>query len=131
MSSWNGADGEFVAERMPHKTKVARKPERVGAEMKSLACGETGILLKLDIMEGKEANQRKDYAQLYGEGTAVTLHLTQEYYGTGRVVHADLAFFISEDTFGSEGKGTALLGDGKNSTQRVPSSLPKVMGTWS
>eukprot|EP00731_Ephydatia_muelleri_P023094 Em0015g677a len=33
--------------------------------MKSLACGETGILLKLDIMEGKEANQRKDFAQLY------------------------------------------------------------------
>eukprot|EP00731_Ephydatia_muelleri_P015871 Em0009g295a len=65
MSSWNGADGEFVAEEMPHKTKVARKPEGVGAEMKSLACGETGILLKLDIMEGKEANQRKDYAQLY------------------------------------------------------------------
>ena len=28
--------------------------------------------------------------------------------------------FISEDTFGSEGKGTALHGDGKNSTQRVP-----------
>ena len=40
MSSWNGADGEFVAEGMPHKTKVARKPERVGAEMKSLACGD-------------------------------------------------------------------------------------------
>ena len=66
--------------------------EGVGAEMKSLACGEAGILLKLDIMEGEEANQRKDYAQLYGEGTAVTLRLTQEYYGTGRVVHADSAF---------------------------------------
>ena len=92
MSSWNGADGEFVAEGRPHKTKVACKPVGVGAEMKSLACGETGILLKLDIMEGKEANQRKDYAQLYGEGTAVTLRLTQEYYGTGQVVHADSAF---------------------------------------
>ena len=31
MSSWNGADGEFVAEGMPHKTKVARKPEGVGS----------------------------------------------------------------------------------------------------
>ena len=92
MSSWNGADGEFVAEGMPHKTKVARKPEVMGAEMKSMACGETGILLKQDIMVGKEANQRKDYAQLYGEGTAVTLRLTQEYYGSGQVVHADSAF---------------------------------------
>ena len=39
--------------------------------------------------------------------------------------------FISEDTFGFAEKGTAFHGDGKNSTQRVPSSLPKVMGTWS
>ncbi|KAL5467108.1 hypothetical protein EMCRGX_G031290 [Ephydatia muelleri] len=35
-------------------------------------------------MEGKEANRRKDFSQEYGEGTAVTLRLTKEYYGTGR-----------------------------------------------
>ena len=67
-------------------------PEGVGAEMKALACGETGIILKLDMMEGREANRRKDFSQEYGEGTAVTLRLTKEYYGTGRVVHADSAF---------------------------------------
>ena len=125
MSSWNGADGEFVAEEMPHKTKVARKPEGVGAEMKSLACGETGILLKLDIMEGKEANQRKDYAQLYGEGTAVTLRLTQEYYGTGRVFHADSAFSSVKTLLALQERGLHFMGMVKNSTQRVPSSLPK------
>eukprot|EP00731_Ephydatia_muelleri_P029660 Em0021g183a len=37
-------------------------------------------------MEGKEANRRKDFSQEYGEGTAVTLRLTKEYYGIGRVV---------------------------------------------
>ena len=57
MSSWNGADGEFVAQGMPHKTKVARKPEGVGAEMKSLACGETCILLKLDIYNGRNGSK--------------------------------------------------------------------------
>ena len=98
--------------------------------MKSLACGETGILLKLDIMEGKEANQRKDYAQLYGEGTAVTFRLTQEYYGTGRVVHAVSAFSSVKTLLALQERGLHFMGDGKNSTQRVPSSLPKVMGTW-
>ena len=89
----SGSDGEYVAEGMPHKAKIARKPEGVGAEMKTLACGgETGIILKLDMMEGREANRRKDFSQEYGEGTAVTLRLTKEYYGTGRVVHADSAF---------------------------------------
>ena len=49
MSAWKGPDGEYVAEGMPHKTKIARKPEGVGAEMKALACGEAGIILKLDV----------------------------------------------------------------------------------
>ena len=49
ISAWKGSDGEYVAEGMPHKTKIAHKPEGVGVEMKALACGETGIILKLDI----------------------------------------------------------------------------------
>ena len=122
---------EFVAEGMSHKTKVARKPEGVGAKMKSLACGETGILLKLDIMEEKETNHIKDYAQLYGEGTAVTLRLTQEYYGTGQVVHADSAFSSVNTFLALQERGLHFMWNGKNSTQRVPSCLPKVMGTWS
>ena len=56
MSSWTGSEAEYVAEGMPHKTKIVRKPEGVGAELKAMACGSTGILLKLDIMECKEAN---------------------------------------------------------------------------
>ena len=88
ISAWKGSDGEYVAEGMPHKTKIAHKQEGVGV---ALACGETGIILKLDIMEGKEANRRKDFSQEYGKGTAVTLQLTKEYYGTGRVVYADSA----------------------------------------
>ena len=120
MSSWNGADSEFVAEGMPYKTKVARKLEGVGAEMKSLACGETGILLKLDIMEGKEANQRKDYAQLYGEGTAVTLRLTQEYYGTGRVVHADSAFSSVKTLLALQDRGLHFMGMVKTAHKEYP-----------
>ena len=78
--------------------------------MKSLSCGETGILLKLDIMEGKQANQRKDYVQLYGEGTAVTLRLTQEYYGSAwSSCSCRFCIFISEDTFGSAGKGMGMV----------------------
>ena len=70
---------------------VAHKPEGVGVETKALACEETGIIVKLVIMEGKEANRRKDFSQEYGEGTAVTLRLTKEHYGTERVVYAGSA----------------------------------------
>ena len=94
---------------MPHKTKIARKPEGVEAEMKALACGKTGIILKLDVMEGREANRRKDFSQEYGEGMAVTLRLTKEYYGTGtgRVVHADSTFSSVKTRLALREKGWA------------------------
>ena len=38
MSSWTGSEAD-VAEGMPHKTKIERKPEGVGAELKAMACG--------------------------------------------------------------------------------------------
>ena len=89
ISAWKGSDGERECHIRPKL--VAHKPEGVGVETKALACGETGIILKLVIMEGKEANRRKDFSQEYGEGTAVTLQLTKEYYGIGRVVYAGSA----------------------------------------
>ncbi|KAL5471568.1 hypothetical protein EMCRGX_G029695 [Ephydatia muelleri] len=75
MSSWTGSEAEYVAEGMPHKTKIVRKPEGVGAELKAMACGSTGILLKLDIMEGKEANHLKPFSAVWR-----------------KIVHADSAF---------------------------------------
>ena len=63
ISAWKGSDGEYVAEGMPHKTKIGHNQRCWGCEMKALACGETGIVLKLDMMEEKEANRRKDFSQ--------------------------------------------------------------------
>eukprot|EP00731_Ephydatia_muelleri_P014044 Em0007g1354a len=65
MSSWAGADADYNSYGMPHKTKIARKPEGVGAELKALAWGSTGILLKLEIMKGKDTNRQKLYLAEY------------------------------------------------------------------
>ena len=45
MSSWKGGESAYRVEGMSHKTKIARKPEGVGAEMKALCDGNSGILL--------------------------------------------------------------------------------------
>ena len=58
---------------MPHKTKISRKPEGVGAEIKSFCCGVTGIIMKLDIVEGRERQAAKPFYSEYKEGTAITL----------------------------------------------------------
>ena len=52
MSMWLGKDGKYYVEGLPHVTKITRKPEGVGAEMKAVADGDTGCILRVDLMEG-------------------------------------------------------------------------------
>ena len=55
MGSWRGlaANVDDAVVGLPHVTKIARKPEGVGTESRTLSCGETKILLQLEIQEGK------------------------------------------------------------------------------
>lgn len=92
MSAWKGLCQLFMADGIPHQTKIQRKPEGVGAELKALADGESGILIGVDIMEEKAAMAQKPYAQQYGAGAGVCLRLCQPYSGTPRLLVADSAF---------------------------------------
>jgi hypothetical protein len=92
MSAWRGREDKYTHDGIPHKTKIARKPEGVGAEMKSIADGDSGIILGFDIMEGKSRQSQKMYHAQFGEGTAVVLRLSAPYAGSGRTVVADSAF---------------------------------------
>ncbi len=74
MSAWRGAEGAFVAEGEPHVTKIKGKPEGVGAELKSAADGDSGIMLRLDVMEGQAVQRAKPFYNDYkSEGTAVIM----------------------------------------------------------
>eukprot|EP00658_Telonema_sp_P-2_P066672 TRINITY_DN5563_c0_g1_i3.p1 TRINITY_DN5563_c0_g1~~TRINITY_DN5563_c0_g1_i3.p1 ORF type:complete len:323 (+),score=36.49 TRINITY_DN5563_c0_g1_i3:154-1122(+) len=45
VSSWRGKDGNYCSDGLPHVTKIARKPEGVGLELKDLACAETKVII--------------------------------------------------------------------------------------
>ncbi|OWZ13602.1 hypothetical protein PHMEG_00013046, partial [Phytophthora megakarya] len=77
MSAWKGREAKYHHDRLPHKTKITRKPEGKGTELKSIADGESGV-------EGQARQRSKQYAREYGEGTAVVLRLAKPYDGTGR-----------------------------------------------
>ena len=64
MSAWKGLSAVFDAEGIPHQTKIQRKPEGIGAEMKAIACGTTSIILQLDLMEGKFSEILCEYTRL-------------------------------------------------------------------
>jgi hypothetical protein len=120
MSAWRGADGKFVAEGLPHVTKIARKPEGVGTELKSIACGQTGILTKLELMEGQERNRLKPYAAQFGEGTGIVLRLPEQYTGTGRIIHADSAFSSVKTLLALKQKGLYFMGLVKTAHREYP-----------
>ncbi|OWY99251.1 hypothetical protein PHMEG_00029778 [Phytophthora megakarya] len=92
MSAWKGKEADYCHDGLPHKTKIARKPEGKGTELKSIADGESGVLLGLELVEGQGRQRSKQYAREYGEGTAVVLRLAKPYGGTGRTIVADSAF---------------------------------------
>jgi hypothetical protein len=58
----------------------------------AVADGSTSIIMRLDIMEGKERQAAKEFANLNLEGTVITLRLMKPCIASGRTVHADSAF---------------------------------------
>ena len=73
MCAWKAVSGEFRVDGIPHQVKITRKPEGVGAEFKSVADPHSGILMHLEIQEGKMPMRLKEYYAEYGAGAACTL----------------------------------------------------------
>jgi hypothetical protein len=94
MSSWHGLSASFDAEGCPHVTKIQRKPEGIGVEYKALADGYSGVLIKLEVMEGAERMNKLEYADRFNAGTASLLRLTKStsIQDSWRVVVGDSAF---------------------------------------
>mmetsp|Transcript_36692 Transcript_36692/g.86170 ORF Transcript_36692/g.86170 Transcript_36692/m.86170 type:complete len:238 (+) Transcript_36692:989-1702(+) len=90
MSPWRGG-------RLPHLSFVPRKPEPLGVELKTLCDSTTGVMLFLEICEGKERMPLKKFEDTYTHTVATTLRLTEPYANTGRAVYGD-SWFASVPT---------------------------------
>ena len=72
-----------------HLTYMPRKPVPLGIQFKVACCGETGVLLHAEVVDGAEKDRRKRYVDEYKPSTACTLRLTEHWWGTRRVVVGD------------------------------------------
>ena len=119
MSAWNGSDGKYRHDGMPHKTKIPWKPQGVGAEMKSLCCGVTGIIMKL---EGKDRQAAKPYYAEYGEGTAIiTIHTAL--FWVLACCTCRQCLFLCENTGALKSHGLRFMGIVKTATKGFPKHL--------
>ncbi len=98
-SSWQGKDGKYCMEGLPHVSKEPRKPRGVGTELKGVADGESGVMLFIEINEGKESTTPSyiKYKNKYKNHTALTLRMVENWRGSRRVVCAD-SWFASVST---------------------------------
>lgn len=95
MSYWSGLTADLAENGLPHSSKQPMKPANEGSELKSSACAESGIMLRVEVLEGKDVMARKEYVtppHSYNAGTGHLLRLVQPWIGSGRVVIADSAF---------------------------------------
>ena len=123
MSMWKGRCHLIAGdEGLPHKTKIARKPEGVGAEFKSLADAETSCILVLDPMEGADRNALKEYNNL-GAGIGTCLRLTKPWHGTNRVLTGDSWFACFMAAFHLWNHGLFFIGIVKTASKYFPKTF--------
>ena len=60
--------------------------------MKNAADGASGIMLRLELMEGKSPCEAKEFATELGAGTSTCLRLSRPWWGTNRILCGDSAF---------------------------------------
>ena len=78
---------------------VPRKPHPQGNEYHSIACGESGIMYRIELVEGKDRPQEKpteNFFEEHGKTASLLLRLTEGIFDTGKVVILDSGFCVLE-----------------------------------
>eukprot|EP00965_Chrysotila_dentata_P079503 2622036-Pleurochrysis_carterae.AAC.1 len=103
MSAYTGENGPpdpkvgAQHKRLPFQSYVERKPEPLGAEIKDSACGESGVIFFLEVMEGAAAHAGQKWADEWGYTQALNLRLSENLHGSWRVWGADAHFTSVDD----------------------------------
>ncbi len=121
MSAYRGLNGKYMKHGNPSEIKIARKPEGVGTEFKSLADGQSGVLLRLDAREELHVQRAKKYEHL-GSGTGAPLRLVEDFFGTGRSLTGDSAFSSYQLVDQLRRNGLYYNGIVKQCSRRYPKS---------
>ena len=88
MSRWYGLGGDWIDRGLLHYVAMDRKPEN-GCELKTSSCGESGILLRIEVVCSAEEMRAREFDVTHQHGTAVMLRLVEPWFNPDRIVCAD------------------------------------------
>ena len=134
MSRWYGIGGDWIDVGLPTYRAIDRKPEN-GCEIKTSACGRSGLMLRLEIVKSPAEDTPLDEVPGMNHGTAVALRLVSPWLHTNRIVCADSYFASVQTATALRDNGMRFIGVVKTATRGYPmaylSAKPMTgRGTW-
>lgn len=112
MSAFEGVSSKFSVTGAPSITKIIRKPRGIGHELKSTACGDSKMIILLELQEGAKLMEHKKFTDKEQSHTAQTLRLVEPWFNTHRII-------VGDSAFGSLSTTCALLAVGLNCIMMV------------
>lgn len=110
-----------VPHGLPHQTKIARKPEGVGCEIRCVIDSGSEVMLQLEIQESKEEMATKRFVQEVEKvSTAGVLRLVEPWFGTHRTVYGDSAFASVWTAYHLRKRGLHFMGLVKTGYKEFP-----------
>jgi Transposase IS4 len=119
---WTGKEGRHP-DGMPNVSKIKGKPVGVGLLFKDTCCALCGLMIFIEIQQGKVWSATQEYTTSWGLTTACTLRLVKNWHGTGRLV-------LGDSWFASLATAHALLGFGLWFTGIVKTAYSKYPLKW-
>ena len=120
---------------LPRVIKIKRKPKGVGCEAKTIADALSGIMIGIELNEGKEQNARKRWHSTHGATMSTTLRLTQPWHGSGRIVVGDSWFSSVKTAVQLRKRDLHFIGPVKTAHRTYPLAAlkrrcPADRGSW-
>ena len=119
ISRWYGLGGSWLDKGLPHYVAIDRKPEN-GCELQTAACGESGIMLSIEVVMAKEDYKGKLFQSGCSHSVAMTRRLTNNWANSNRIVIADSYFSSAATAEALADAGLRLIGCVKNATKGYP-----------
>jgi len=121
ISKWYGQGGEWISVGLPMYVAIVCKPEN-GCEIQNVACGRSGIMMRLQIVTTAEDQAANLSATERGvlHGTAFLQQLVAPWVGSGRIVCAESYFASVEAAEALRSSGLRFIGVVKTAHSRIP-----------
>ena len=101
---------------------MPRKPEPLGAELKTTACAISNLMLFVEICKGQEAHSTQKFFEKVEQPhtTATSMRLVENWLGTGRAVYGDSWFASVKTAKAFLRNGLHFVGDVKTNHSGFP-----------